>query len=118
MATDCEKLSPNASAIFKRLEPFFSPDPWQKPMWNEEGTVKDNGEYDLRKSADRMKLEKQTRTTLGSFVENTAGVYKSKNGSLEGFEIDHFGKAIRNKVELLFILRDLDFQIETGDLID
>ena len=118
MRTDCEKLSLNALEIFKRLEPFFPPDPWKRPMWKEEGTVEDNGVYDLRKSEDRARLIDGTVKTLGSFVQITASVYKGKNGSFDGFEIEHFGPMIRNKVELLFILNDLDFQIETGDLVD
>ena len=115
---DCETLSPGAAQIFELLKPFFPPDPWKNPRWNEDGTVEDNGKYDLRKSADRHKLLEKTRSTLGQFVETVAGVYQTKNGSLEGFENHHFGPMIRHKVGLLFLLRDLDFQIETGDFVD
>lgn len=116
--TDCEKLSPAALQIFEKLKPFFPPNPWNRPTWNEVGTVEDNGLFDLRKSNDRNKLIERTRSTLGSFVEVTASGYKKRNGSFEGFEIDHFGPMIKNKVEMLFILNDLDFQIETMDLVD
>ncbi|HEX5430248.1 MAG TPA: hypothetical protein VFX17_04195 [Patescibacteria group bacterium] len=115
--TDCEKLSLAAQAIFGQLKPFFPPDPWNKPQWIEEGVVIDNGQHDLRKSADRAKLIEKTEATLGSFVEVAARSYRRKNGSLEGFEIDHFGPMIKNKVELLFILEELNFQIETMDLV-
>ena len=118
MATDCQVLSPKAREIFERLKPFFPPDPWKQPRWNEDGTVEDNGRYDLRQSADRQKLLEKMRSALAMFVETVAGVYKTNNGSLDGFEVDHFGLMIRNGVELLFVLRDLDFQIETGDLLD
>ena len=118
MGTDCEKLSPNAKKIFDELKPHFPPDPWNRPMWQEEGIVYSNGLLDLRKNQDRNRLIERTRSTLGSFVETRAGVYRNKNGSLEGFEIDHFGMMIRKRVELLFILDDLDFQIEIGDLVD
>ncbi len=117
--TDCETLSDGASQIFRKLEPHFPPDPWNKPQWEAEGIVSNNGKFDLRKSFDRDRLERQVRSTIASFVEVKAGVYtKEHGGSLGGFEIDHFGPMIRQKMELLLILRDLDFQIETGDLLE
>ena len=118
MATDCEKLSPNAETIFKKLEQFFPPDPWDNPNWLPEGIVRDNGMFDLRKSVDRNKLEEKTRISIAGFVEVSAGVFLTKNKSLEGFEVAHFGLAIKKQIELIFILRELDFQIETMDLID
>ena len=118
MATDCEVLSEGAKIIFEKIKPYFPPDPWNSPNWLEEGVVRDNGFFDLRKSQDRTRLIEKTTSALGSFVETVAGVYHTKNGSLEGFEIDHFGMMIRNKVGLLFVLKDLDFQIETMDFVD
>lgn len=118
MATDCEKLSPKALKIFEQLKPYFPPDPWGNSNWNEDGTVRSNGLFDLRKSSDRNKLIEKIKSTLGSFVEISAGSYKRKNGSLEGFEIDHFGMMIRREVDLLFTLNELDFQIETLDFVE
>ncbi len=118
MATDCEKLTENAKKIFKKLEPFFPPDPWHRPMWHEGGVVESNGLYDLRKSRDRNGLIEKTISTIGSFVENKANVHQKQNKSLDGFEIAHFGPMIKERVELLFILRELDFQIETLDYVD
>ncbi|MBX4205394.1 MAG: hypothetical protein KW788_04410 [Candidatus Doudnabacteria bacterium] len=118
MARDCEVLSTNARAIFEKLKVHFPPDPWHWPMWNEEGLVEDNGRFDLRTSADRQRLIDRKKMTLSSFVENSASVYMRRKGSLDGFEIEHFGLMIKNEVELLLILYDLDFQIETGDLVD
>jgi hypothetical protein len=118
MATDCEVLTPNARKIFEKLKPFFPPDPWKKPNWFEDGTVRDNGLFDLRKSQDRTRLIETSKSTLGSFVELQAIIYQKKNGTLEGFEVDHFGQMIKKEAELLLLLNDLDFQIETADLID
>jgi hypothetical protein len=118
MAVDCANLSKNALRIYKKLKRFFPPGPFGRVRWLKEGTVEDNGELDLRKSEDRNRLIERTILTLGSFVENAASVYTTKNRTLDGFEIDHFGPMIKNKVELLIILRELDFQIETGDFLD
>lgn len=118
MATDCETLSPNAKKIFEQLKPFFPPDPWQNPMWQENGIVINNDQFDLRKSADREKLINKNLKTLGTFVEITAGAYKKERKSLDGFEIAHFGLMIKTLVELLFVLRELDFQIETMDTVE
>jgi hypothetical protein len=115
---NCEMLSPNAQEIFNKLKPFFPPDSWKTPHWEECGIVTDNGTFDLRKADDRKKLTDRTEMTLGSFVEIVAKGYLDKNATLEGFEHHHFGPLFKSKVELLFILNDLDFQIETGDLVD
>ncbi len=118
MGTDCNVMSPNARKIFEKLKPFYPPDPWQRPMWDEEGRVKDNGSFDLRKSSDRSRLIERSRSTLGSFVETVAGAYETRVGSFDGLEHHHFGLMIKHEVERLKILNDLDFQIETGDLVD
>ena len=119
MARDCEEFSKEAGVIFKRLEPFFPPDPWKNPQWMEEGIVIDNGKFDLRLSADRQKLIQKIESTLGYFVQNAASAYRARRSprSLEGFETEHFGEMIKNKAELLLIIEDLDFQIETYDAV-
>ncbi len=115
---DCDKLSPKAVNIFEKLKPFFPPDPWKKPQWIEGGRVFDNGEFDLRNSTDRDKLIDKTKMMLGSHIELAANIYHRNTKTLEGFEIEHFGKAIRHTAELLLILNELDFQIETMDLFE
>lgn len=118
MARDCEKLSTGALEIFKKLEPFFPPDPWKNPQWKEEGVVISNWTYDLRKHADRERLEIWTQRRIGSSIRTTAGVLKAKEGSLESFTEQKFGEYIKKLVELLLILDDLSFQIETQDILD
>ena len=116
---DCEELSPHAKVKFDRLKPFFPPDPWDKPRWQEEGLVFSNGWLDLRKSADRKKLEEQLLRFIGHAAKTAASLYRNKRaGSLEGFEHEHYGPVIQQKAELLLLLDDLDFQIETYDLVE
>jgi hypothetical protein len=118
MPTDCEVLSSDAEAIFKKLEPYFPSDPWKKPRWQEEGTVRGDELFDLRKGEDRDRLIRQTLSELGSASEIQALIHRKKDGSLEGFDLAHFGKMVQQRAELLLLLRELDFQIETGDALD
>ncbi len=118
MATDCEKLSANAQSIFERLKPHFPPDPWNKPQWHEDGRVYDNGWYDLRLSVDRDRLMEMRRRLLGSLVEIQAGVIIKRVGSLARFTYEHFTSHMQEVVELIRDLNELDFQIETLDLIE
>ena len=115
---DCEQLSSNAQKIFEKLKPFFPPDPWKRPQLVSEGRVYDNGWFDLRRSADRKKLEEQKKSLLGYLVHMEALMYREKNRSLEGFTKEHFPEIIKTHVEILLLLSDLDFQIETADLCD
>jgi hypothetical protein len=117
--TNCEQLSPKAKEIFKKLEPFFPPDPWKKPCWEEEGVVTHNGRYDLRKAADRKKLEDWNKSFVGYILVLQASMYRDSHGGLLiGFDREHITPHMQNVAELLLILQDLDFQIETGDLMD
>lgn len=118
MARDCEKLSPKALEIFGKLKPHFPPDPWKKPQWFEDGRVYRNGSFDLRKSSDRQRLERDIQMFVGYLVGIAASSYRRKNGSLEGFAIEHLGDLNKAAAELLLLLQDLDFQIETADLIE
>jgi hypothetical protein len=117
MATDCEKLSESAQRIFERLRPYFPPDSWKKPQYTEEGKVCENGWYDLRLSADRTRLISAKLSAIATFVEIQASMHRDGHGSLEKFTESHFPRSIQYLAEQLLILRDLDFQIETGDLV-
>ena len=115
---DCEKLSPNALKIFKRLRPFYPPDSWQKPQWKEEGIVLDNGIYDLRKQADRKRLEENKLQMVGYSMRLQAKQIMDKESSLVDLEHRHIPKSVQVYLEILLILDELDFQIETMDLVE
>ena len=120
MARDCVELSAKAQEIFARMQPYFPPDPWNTPRWMAEGMVHDNGWYDLRLAADRTRLEEKRRSFIGSMVVTAASSYREKTkvtGSLAGFSDERFSFMIQHEAELLLLLQDLDFQIETGDLV-
>lgn len=118
MATDCKTLTANARKIFERLTAHFPPDPWKNPQWTEEGKVYDNGWHDLRTSADRTKLTEKALHTLGGMVELSASIHRKKHRSLQGFGRAHFPKMMFRTLEILHLLRELDFQIETLDLVE
>lgn len=124
---DTKKLSPDAQKIFKKLKPYFPPDPWENACWKEDGTIRHGSTwFDLRKSSDRKKLEDSLKSSIGYSIYIDASVYKDKNkcradgqaGWLTDFTYCHFSKSIQNSAELLLILSDLDYQIETQDMID
>ena len=117
MNTDCKQLSPAASEIFKKLRAYFQSDPWKKPHWRKSGKVYSNEWYDLRKSADRNRLMNCTKSFVGFLIENKASSYKKTHGSLKGFETESLGKVVCQQSELLVLLADLDFQIETMDIM-
>ena len=113
MAQDCEKLSENARKIFDCIKVHFPPGPWNKPNWQVDGMVDDNRWYDLRKSADRKMLIEKQKSMIGYLVELRASAYRKKSGSLDGFTRRRFSRHIQKVVELLLLLNDLDFKIET-----
>ena len=112
------QFSPAAFEIFKKLEPFYPPNPWGRPQWLEGGRVYANGWLDLRDGADREKLMENTRQVIATFVEVAADIHLKEGKSLESFDNERYSKAVVHELERLFILKDLDFQIETGDLAD
>lgn len=118
MGRDCESLSLKAREIFEKMAKFFPPDPWGRPRFENEGRVYDNGWYDLRKSKDRRRLIEKTRSSIGYVVETKAALFIKKNGSLSGFYKQCFSMTVKLKAEFLLLLGDLDFQIETGDIVD
>lgn len=119
MARDCETLSKKAQAIFNKLKPFFPPNAWGRPFWEREGTIAGDGTLDLRKSADRKHMEEKILSFIGNVVGLEASSFrKNNNGSLSGFKDQKYSAIIQHEAEKLLILRDLDFQIETADVID
>jgi hypothetical protein len=123
MATDCEQLSAKARKFFEQIIPHFGKngfDPWNKPVWEAEGIIHELGSprYDLRKSADRQQLIERTTHTIGHMVEIEARSYRTKHGSLENFDREHFPKMMFRSLEILHLLNELDFQIETMDLVE
>ena len=119
MARDCDELSPKARAIFAKLKPYFPPDPWNGPRWKEGGEVEDNGRFDLRLSTDRKRLMNEKGLNIAYLVELSASQYRKTHGnSLKGFRQRRFGRLVEDAVKFFFLLDDLDFQIETGDLVE
>lgn len=116
MAIDCPALSSKAQEIFAKLEPFFPPNPWGKPQWFAEGKISDDGWYDLRLATDRRRLEEKLKGLIGHFVELKAESYRKKHACLTGFTNEHFDPGMQKQAEVLLLLKDLDFQIETLDL--
>jgi len=116
--TNCKSFSANAIKIFEKIQPYFPPDPWSNPQWIQEGRVKDNEWYDLRKSDDRSRLIEAERSALGHMAQIKAVAHREKHGSLRGFAKKRFSRAIQHQVELLLLLEDLDFQIESLDFVE
>ena len=118
MGTNRAKLSPNALRIFKKTKKYYPPDPWGNPRWIVDGRVYINGWLDLCKSEDRKSLMEAKKSLLGHVVELEASSYRNKNGSLKGFNRQCFPRIIQDVAELLLLLNDLDFQIETMDIVE
>jgi hypothetical protein len=123
MATDCEQLSAKARKFFEQIIPHFGKnglDPWNKPVWEAEGVIHELGSprYDLRTSADRQKMIDWYQHMIGHSVYLTACSYRKVHGSLDNFDREHYSRTIQKWSELLILLYDLDFQIETLDLVE
>ena len=116
LAGCCEKLSPNALKIFESIKTHYPPDPWKCPQWSAEGLVFDNGWYDLRKGEDRGKLISRYEHQIGSTIVVFARNNKDKKRKLTR-SIFHF-KLSKRWIELAVLLHELDFQIETLDLLE
>ena len=69
-------------------------------------------------NADRKRLEAWEKSMIGYLVEIQASMYRDKHsGSLDGFTNVTFPRTIQRHAEILLIVTDLDFQIETGDIV-
>ncbi|MDP2629695.1 MAG: hypothetical protein Q8P45_03295 [Candidatus Harrisonbacteria bacterium] len=117
MARDCEQLSPAAQAIFAKLKPFFPPDPWKRPRWQEEGIIIDNGTFDLRKYEDRKRLEEVHGRHIAFQIITEASQHQD---NLDDYAIggSPMSKLLRKHIKIVLILQDLDFQIETTDICE
>lgn len=113
---DCQELSPNARKIFERIKEYYPLDPWGKQQWSEEGTVTDNGVFDLKKAEDRSKLISRYESLIGSTIVMFAKS-ESDTGNKITRKVFHF-KMSKKWIELAVLLHELDFQIETMDLVD
>lgn len=112
---DCEKLSPNALKIFEKIKKYYPPNPWNK-QWTEEGMVYDNGWHDLRKGGDRGKLIRRWEHTIGSTIVMFASQCSNRNDKLTRAVFSF--KLSKKWIELAVLLKELDFQIETLDLVE
>lgn len=113
---DCEKLSPNALKIFEQIKTHYPPDPWGKLQWTPEGTVYDNGWHDLRKSEDRNKLIKKYEHLIGHLIVLSA---RNKMERKEVLNKSVFNlRASKRWIKIAELLYDLNFQIETLDLVE
>ena len=123
---DCEKLSPNAKKIFDKIKDYFPPDPWQNPRWTEDGKVNDNGWHDLKKSEDRDRLINRYRNYIGSsIVLSIRADLDHRGGSIDYDKIQkvvegcYISLNTRSRfICLVVLLEELDFQIETMDLVE
>ena len=114
MARDVEVLSEKATDFLWKLKPHFPKGPFGNPAWTKEGIVTDNGQYDLRKSADRDRLKKKHKSMVGYLVELQAISFMREHPTLDGFSVE-LSPLMRKTIEIILILKDLDVQIETMD---
>ena len=120
------ELSYSARKIFENLKPYFPSDPWNNPCWKPEGLVNSNGWHDLRKREDRERLIDQEKQSLGYQVFIEATLYRKNHGCvprgelgwMTDFEHHHIARSMQHGAELLLLLLDLDFQIQTLDLLE
>ena len=115
---DCEKLSTKALGIFKKLQPFYPQDSWSNPQWKEEGIILDNGPYDLRKKVDRQRLEQRQKQMVGYVMVLCAKKIMEDESTLIGLTDHRIPRSTQRHLEILLILEELDFQIETMDLVE
>jgi len=115
---DSETLSPKALEIFSKLKPFYVQDSWGNPQWKEEGIIIDNGPYDLRKKTERQRLEQTQKQIIGFLMFLCAKKIMKDESTLIGLTSNHIPISVQRHLEILLILDELDFQIETMDFVD
>lgn len=119
MSPQPQPLSPKAQAIFDKLQPFFPPDSFGNVCWEREGVVIQNAKrLDLRDKDVRRSLENHYQQIVGSTVSLQAKAFRKKKGSLAEFAFERYPTMIIDWLEILLILDELDFQIETLDLVE
>lgn len=107
---DCETLSPNARKIFDKIKEHYL-----NPQWTEDGTVFDNGWQDLRKGEVRGRLIERCEHQIGAVIVMLAKGTKEKGEKITESVFDF--RLSRRWIELAVLLYELDFQIETVDLV-
>ncbi len=113
---NCDQLSPNALKIFEQIKVYYPLDPWKKQRLYAEGKIYDNGWYDLRKAEDRDKLIKKYEHIIGHVIVLSAR-NKMERGEVLTKSVFNF-RASKRWIEIAGLLYDLDFQIETLDLVE
>lgn len=113
---DCEKLTPNAQKIFEQIKEHYTPDSWNIQQWTEDGHIYDNGWKDLKKQEVRYKLMNFYENVIGSSVITSAEAEQRRAGKY-GKKVFNF-KMSKRWIDIVILLRALDFQIETMDLVD
>ncbi len=118
--TDCVKLSKKSQDIFGKIAAFYPPGPFGHINVRQSGKIRDNSRwYDLKKSKHRKKRIEWVKGMIGYMVGLHADSYRKEHGgSLVGFGKKGNGRLVTRYAEELMLLEDLDFQIETGDLVD
>lgn len=114
---DCSELSPNARRIFEKITVFYPPDSWNEPQWTEEGRVFDNGWYDLREAKDRDKLIKWYERLIGHHLVGSVCFARDRKEKPIPFVLFNF-RMYEKWIELVVLLYELDFQIETLDFVE
>lgn len=116
---DCQELSPNARKIFDKIKTYYPPNPWGKPRWKEDGLVQDYSNttwYDLRKFEDRHKLIDDYTSDIGRSVILEYGSLRREGKEIRACDFNL--KACERWIDLVVLLEELDFQIETMDLME
>lgn len=112
---DCKQLSLSARMIFEKITEYYPNDPWNNMQWSSVGSVNDNGWYDLRKSKDRSKLIERYQHMIGYTIVMFAKGARDKGQNITP-SVFHWSLSKR-WIELAVLLLELDFQIETLDLV-
>lgn len=116
---DCKQLSPNACKIFEKMKEHYPPNSWGNPCWKEDGLVQNYSNttwYDLKKSQDRQTLIDKYIYAIGRNVVLTASSFRKEKKELRACDINL--KVCKRWIDLVMLLEDLDFQIETMDLVE
>ena len=119
MAQDCVELSPRAREIFEKIVPYFPRDSYGNHQFSKEGKIFEDNWYDLRLATERQAFISRKKYFVGNVVSLQAEAYrKDHGGSLNGFTRQSYSRMTQHTLEILLLIEDLDFQIETGDFVN
>lgn len=111
-----EELSENSLKIFEKIKAYYPPDHWGRPQWKPEGIVFDNGWRDLRQKEVRDERLKWYENLIGGTVITFAEAEVRDTGKFTRAAF-HFDMA-KKWIELALLIRELDFQIMTMDIVE